>query len=173
MVVDVDGSLPELRVTVAGGEPLRIQIKDARALSVDAGASGGGQSASEMRASMPGKVVKVLCKPGDVIKPGSVRHLQMTDGSVLDENFVEFERPSSFAYQMSGIRPPLSLLVSAAGGRWVYTGDDKHTRITWTYTCTARNLLIAPVTALLIKLFMNTAMSDCLQQLKAQCEKAR
>ncbi|MFO0576337.1 MAG: biotin/lipoyl-containing protein [Polyangia bacterium] len=70
VVVDVDGSLPELRVTVAGGEPLRIQIQDARALSVDAGASGGGQSASEMRASMPGKVVKVLCKPGDVIKPG-------------------------------------------------------------------------------------------------------
>ena len=110
---------------------------------------------------------------GEVIKPGPVRHLQMTDGSVLDENFVEFERPSSFAYQMSGIRPPLSLLVSAAGGRWVYTGDDKHTHITWTYTCTARNLLIAPITALLIKVFMNTAMSDCLQQLKAHCEKAR
>jgi hypothetical protein len=122
---------------------------------------------------IPGVKGVELVGGGDIIKPGSVRHLQMTDGSVLDENFVEFERPSSFAYQMSGIRPPLSLLVSAAGGRWVYTGDDKHTRITWTYTCTARNLLIAPITALLIKVFMNTAMGDCLQQLKAQCEKAR
>jgi biotin carboxyl carrier protein len=69
-VVDVDGALPELRITVAGGEPVRIQIQDARSLTIDAGAGGGGQSASEMRASMPGKVVKVLCRPGDAIKAG-------------------------------------------------------------------------------------------------------
>lgn len=122
---------------------------------------------------IPGVKAVELVGGGDVIKAGSVRHLQMTDGSVLDENFVEFERPSAFAYQMTGLRPPLSLLVSAAGGRWVYTGDDKSTRITWTYTCVPRNLLIAPVTALLIKVFMNAAMGACLQQLKAQCEQAR
>ena len=52
------------------GKPLRLQIQDARALQVEAGAGAGGQSAGEMRASMPGKVVKVLCKPGDVIKAG-------------------------------------------------------------------------------------------------------
>jgi biotin carboxyl carrier protein len=72
LVVDVDGTLPELRVTVAGGEPLRLQLQDARALALEAGASGaaGGQGAGELRASMPGKVVKVLCKAGDTIKPG-------------------------------------------------------------------------------------------------------
>lgn len=107
------------------------------------------------------------------IKPGSVRHLLMTDGSTLDENFVEFERPSVIAYQMSGLRPPLSLLVSAAGGRWVFTGDDKNTHITWTYTTTPRNVLISPITALTIRVFMNAAMKDCFQQLKAHCEKVR
>lgn len=72
IVVDVDGAAPDLRVTVAGGEPLRVQIQDARALSLEGGAGGaaGGQSAGELRASMPGKVVKVLCKPGDAIKAG-------------------------------------------------------------------------------------------------------
>lgn len=106
-----------------------------------------------------------------VIKPGSVRHLRMTDGSTLDENFVEFDRPSVLAYQMTGLRPPLSLLVSAAGGRWVFTGDDKHTHITWTYTTTPRNVLISPITALAIRVFMHAAMQDCFDRLKAHCEK--
>lgn len=72
IVVDVDGAAPDLRVTVAGGEPLRMQIQDSRALALEGGSSGaaGGQSAGELRASMPGKVVKVLCKPGDGIKAG-------------------------------------------------------------------------------------------------------
>lgn len=72
IVVDVDGAVPELRVTVAGGEPLRVQLQDARALAIGggSGAAAGGQSAGELRASMPGKVVKVLCKPGDGIKAG-------------------------------------------------------------------------------------------------------
>lgn len=125
---------------------------------------------------IPGvKSVEVAGAGGDgvvVIKPGSVRHLQMTDGSTLDENFVEFERPCVIAYQMSGLRPPLSLLVSSAGGRWVFTGDDKTTRITWTYTTTPRNLLVSPITALTIRVFMRAAMQDCLLQLKAHCEKS-
>lgn len=72
IVVDVDGAAPDLRVTVAGAEPLRVQLQDARALLLEGGAGGsaGGQSAGELRASMPGKVVKVLCKPGDGIKAG-------------------------------------------------------------------------------------------------------
>lgn len=72
IVVDVDGAAPDLRVTVAGGEPLKVQIQDARALALEGGSGGaaGGQSAGELRASMPGKVVKVLCKPGDAIKAG-------------------------------------------------------------------------------------------------------
>lgn len=71
-VIDVDGALPELRVTVAGGEPLRLQLQDARALALaeGAGAAGGAQGSGELRAAMPGKVVKVLCKRGDSIKAG-------------------------------------------------------------------------------------------------------
>lgn len=120
---------------------------------------------------IPG-VERVVVAGGGDVKAGTVRNLHMTDGSVLDENFVEFERPSSFAYRMTGLRPPLSLLVSEAAGRWVFTGDGKHTHIDWTYTTTARNLLVSPITALTIRVFMRAAMQECFNNLKAQCEKA-
>lgn len=121
---------------------------------------------------IPGVKSVAIAGGGSEIKAGVVRNLQMTDGSVLDENFVEFAAPASFGYRMSGLRPPLSLLVSEAAGRWVFTGDSKHTHIDWTYTTTARNFLVAPITALTIRVFMHAAMENCFANLKALCEKA-
>jgi biotin carboxyl carrier protein len=78
-MVDVDpvsvaaaGGPPEedLRVTVGGGEPVFVQVHDLRdRLAADDEGAGGG-AAGELRAAMPGKVVKLLGKVGDTVKAG-------------------------------------------------------------------------------------------------------
>ncbi len=70
---DFPGNLPDLKVTVDGGEPIALKLIDARAAAALGGGDGGGgaaQAAGELRAAMPGKVVKLLCKVGDAIKAG-------------------------------------------------------------------------------------------------------
>jgi len=68
-VVDVDGTTPELKLSVGGGDALSVRVTDRRDLLVQS-SSGAGASSGELRAAMPGKVVKVLCKVGDVVKAG-------------------------------------------------------------------------------------------------------
>lgn len=70
-VVDVDGTPPDLKISVGGGDSLLVRVTDRRDLLVAAGGlSGGAAAGGELRAAMPGKVVKVLCKVGDVVKAG-------------------------------------------------------------------------------------------------------
>jgi biotin carboxyl carrier protein len=72
-VVDVDavdGSRGELRVIVSGGEPMAVTVGDLRDQRSASGEQHGGGPAGELRAAMPGKVVKLLCKPGDEVKAG-------------------------------------------------------------------------------------------------------
>lgn len=65
--IDFDGTLPELKLSIDGGESIAVVAQDAQSLDGAAGADG---AVGEIRASMPGKVVKVLCKVGDVVKAG-------------------------------------------------------------------------------------------------------
>lgn len=71
-VIDIDGTLPDLKVTVSGGDAIVIKLQDARAAALSAGAQGGagGATSGELRAAMPGKVVKLLVQAGDTVKAG-------------------------------------------------------------------------------------------------------
>ncbi|HRI48913.1 MAG TPA: biotin/lipoyl-binding protein [Pseudomonadota bacterium] len=75
-MVDVDplgaaGAVSDdLRVTVNGGEPLFVQVHDLRDRLIAGDEQGGGGAAGELRAAMPGKVVKLLSKAGDTVKAG-------------------------------------------------------------------------------------------------------
>ncbi len=74
-MVDVDplgsagSASDELRVTVGGGDPLFVQVHDLRDRLV-AGDEQVGAGAGELRAAMPGKVVKLLSKVGESVKAG-------------------------------------------------------------------------------------------------------
>jgi len=120
---------------------------------------------------IPG-IVSARISGGGEVKAGTVRHVQMSDGAELDETFTEFQRPAGYAYRMTRLRPPMSYLVTVADGRWEYSGDGPSTHITWTYTCALTTPLIAPLAALLVKVFMKSAMADCLSRLKTHCEAA-
>lgn len=69
-VVDVDGVAPEFKISVTGGESLSARAVDSRELALRGQGGAGAAGSGELRAAMPGKVVKVLCKVGDVVKAG-------------------------------------------------------------------------------------------------------
>jgi biotin carboxyl carrier protein len=69
-LLDLDGALPDLRISVGGGETIQIKINDRRDLLAQSGTLSGPTGSGEVRAAMPGKVVKLLCQIGDNVKPG-------------------------------------------------------------------------------------------------------
>lgn len=60
----------DLRVTVSGGEPLFVQVHDLRDRLIAGEEQSGSGAAGELRAAMPGKVVKLLSKVGETVKSG-------------------------------------------------------------------------------------------------------
>jgi biotin carboxyl carrier protein len=73
-VVEIDGHVPDLTVSLCG-EKVTMGLLDARRkLLAETAARAGateGEGPALLRSPMPGKVVKVLCKPGDVVKAGA------------------------------------------------------------------------------------------------------
>ncbi len=65
--IDVDGTLPDLKLAIDGCDPIAVSVQDAQTMDASVGAS---SAVGEVRAAMPGKVVKVLCKIGDLVKGG-------------------------------------------------------------------------------------------------------
>ncbi len=67
-LVDVDGRAPDFSVTADGATvPLKL-VEGRRALAAAVGARAAAQGPLPVRAPMPGKVVKVLVKPGEAVK---------------------------------------------------------------------------------------------------------
>lgn len=69
-VVDIDGVGPDFKIGVSGGDALSARAVDSREVALRSGGPAGAAGGGELRAAMPGKVVKVLCKVGDVVKAG-------------------------------------------------------------------------------------------------------
>jgi biotin carboxyl carrier protein len=67
---DVDGSDKSLRISVAGGEPIVATLRDQRDLLLNKSSGPASGSGGDLRAAMPGKVVKLLCQVGDSVKAG-------------------------------------------------------------------------------------------------------
>lgn len=65
--VDIDGTLPDLKLVIDGSDAVSVAVADAQSLQASDSAS---SAVGEVRAAMPGKVVKVVCKVGDVVKAG-------------------------------------------------------------------------------------------------------
>ena len=136
----------------------------------------GASSTEDLPRIFPGKgpipgVVKAEVVGGGPIVAGAVRRVQTNDGAVLDETYTHFNQPTDYGYEMTKMKPPLSLFMRKATGAWVFTSEANGTRIVWTYSCELTNPLVAPIAALIVKVFMRNAMLDCLSHLKAGIEK--
>jgi len=118
---------------------------------------------------IPG-VVSAAVVGGGPIAVGAVRRVKTNDGNELDETYTQFDPPTGYAYEMTKLKRPLSLLMNKATGTWRFSDEGTGTRIVWTYSCEVASIFAAPLTTLLVKVFMKAAMNDCLDQLKAGIE---
>ncbi|MDW8280998.1 MAG: acetyl-CoA carboxylase biotin carboxyl carrier protein subunit [Myxococcales bacterium] len=99
-LIDVEGELPELRLSLPSGEVLALRLDDARAAALAAEVRRPAAGPQQVRAPMPGKVVKILCRPGDRVRAGQglllIEAMKMenelrapADGVVVDVRTVE------------------------------------------------------------------------------------
>lgn len=92
---------------------------------------------------------------GGGLVAGAQRNVSMTDGSVIEEEILEVERPRVHRYRwLRGLRPPFSLMVRTGEACWTFRdGEGGGTDIEWTYVFQLRSALAAPVAAPTIMLF--------------------
>ena len=92
---------------------------------------------------------------GGSLVAGAQRNVSMTDGSVIEEEILEAERPHVHRYRwLRGLRPPFSLLVRTGEACWTFRdAAGGGTEIEWTYTFQLRSPLAAPVAAPTVMLF--------------------
>jgi hypothetical protein len=146
-------------------------------IACDAPAAFEGASSTETLARIfPGKgpipgVISAQVVGGGPITRGAVRRVKTKDGNELDETYIQFDRPTGYAYEMSKFKLPLSLLMRKATGTWRFSPEAGGTRVDWTYSVELPSPLAAPVTALIVKVFMKDAMNLCLSILKSDLEK--
>jgi hypothetical protein len=132
-------------------------------------------STEKLARIFPGKgpipgVISAAVVGGGPIGKGAVRRVKTSDGNELDETYIQFEPPGAYAYEMSKFKAPLSLLMRKATGAWTFTSREGGTHVVWTYSVELPNPLVAPVTALIVKVFMKGAMERCLSILKSDLE---
>ncbi len=112
-------------------------------------------------------IIKAEMADGGEMREGSVRRIENSDGSVIDEEMITFNKPERQTYRMvRGFKFPISLLIESGGGDWKFTATAKGTRIDWEFYFMLTSPLFYPVGLLLVQVFMQTAMQQCLDNIQ-------
>ena len=96
---------------------------------------------------------------------GGKRLVHNADGTTLEEEILIFAPYEKHSYSLYGFVFPFSWLVSLGKGTWTYEKKADQTLVTWKYDFTVRSLLLAPLTHILLHLFMQKAMAQCLRNM--------
>ncbi len=102
--------------------------------------------------------------------PGSSRMVHLKNGSSAREELTDYQPPAYFAYRTSDFTSALKHVVSQGRGQWWFTPDEQATRVTWTYTFTARSRFTQPVLTVFVSLLWRGYMRGALREIKAQTE---
>jgi hypothetical protein len=98
--------------------------------------------------------VKSEVVDGGALAIGAIRRVTNSDGSVIDEEIVELERPTLQRYRLvRGFRGAAKLMVRGAHGRWVLEARAGQTVIAWTFTFELRSVVAWPFGALMRRPF--------------------
>jgi Polyketide cyclase / dehydrase and lipid transport len=99
-------------------------------------------------------VVSYEMMGGADVAVGARRRMTLTDGAILDEDVIAFDRPTRHTYRWSrGLRGIGRLLVRGGEGDWIFTAHDGHTTIDWRYTFTLRSALVYPLARVMLRQF--------------------
>ena len=96
---------------------------------------------------------------------GAHRRLEMSDGSLLDEEVLELVPPSRQRYRVRGFRAPLRWLARYGEGEWRLAARDGGTRVDWSYQFAVTTPLVWPLVWPLVSLFMRGSMRRTLAAL--------
>jgi hypothetical protein len=88
------------------------------------------------------------------LKPRARRRVAMTDGNVIEEELLVFERAVRHRYRWVN-RPaaPFSLLVRGGEGDWIFARAGDGTRIVWTYEFKLTTPFVYPLAAAMLFFF--------------------
>ena len=85
---------------------------------------------------------------------GSKRRVNMSDGSIIDEELVAFERPSRYGYRwLTRPKPPFGWLIAGAVADWTFSGAAGKTRVDWLYTFELTSPVAAPLALIVMAIF--------------------
>lgn len=103
-------------------------------------------------------VQAVAHQQGDWNQVGERRQIVLADGGSLWEEITAYDEPQRFDYVLTDIKGALALLVSKVEGEWHYQRQAQtpteatSTRIIWCYHFVPRNVFIAPISWLFVRL---------------------
>lgn len=91
---------------------------------------------------------------GHALKTGDRRRVTLTDGSILDEEILDYEPPTLHRYRWTeGLIGPFALIVRSGTGTWTFTEVSGGTRVDWGYDFALKSPLAYPAALPLMPLF--------------------
>lgn len=116
-------------------------------------------------------IVSAKTVDGLPLHSGSIRIVDNSDGSSIEEDIVLLKRPDTQKYKLlKGFKPPFSWVVRAASGQWSYETLDAQTRIVWNFYFEVPNILAYFVFRLVVQRPFQQAQEICLSNLKQYVE---
>jgi hypothetical protein len=80
-------------------------------------------------------VAKAAMIDGAPLAAGARRRIELSDGAVLEEDVLAFDRPTRHTYRWDrGLRAPAKFLVRAGEGDWTFRDHGRGTLVVWSYT---------------------------------------
>jgi hypothetical protein len=116
-------------------------------------------------------ILSATTTDGLPLHEGSMRIVNNSDGSAIEEIITALQRPTVQAYKLiRGFKPPLAWLVHSASGKWSYNATHSGTHITWTFEFKMQHLLAYLFFLAVVKRPFQTAQRICLENLKRVIE---
>lgn len=105
---------------------------------------------------------------GHSLKVGDHRRVTLTDGSVLDEEILDYAPPTLHRYRWSkGLKGPFAFLVRHGTGTWTFTEVGGGTRIDWGYEFSLKSALAYPLALPIMPLF-RAWLKQSLQSIRSE-----
>lgn len=116
-------------------------------------------------------IISAKTLDGLPLHEGSIRIVDNSDGSSIEEVIVSLKRPDTQRYELvKGFKPPFSWLVRVASGKWSYETLDTKTRVVWSFYFEIPNILAYLVFRLVVQRPFQQAQEICLRNLKKYVE---
>jgi Polyketide cyclase / dehydrase and lipid transport len=117
-------------------------------------------------------IVSVRTVDGLPLHEGSIRIVNNSDGSSIEEVIVSLKRPDTQGYELvKGLKPPFSWLVRTASGKWSYEAlDANRTKVIWNFYFEIPNVFAYLFFGLVVQRPFQQSQEICLGNLKKYIE---